>query len=78
MSGESNSVSQNPFVGLLDEDMEVDPMTVNIPPPPTASSKQPSDPPLPTIPPPKHLKPTQESLIELQTNLLKLNQKSTL
>ena len=51
MSGDSNNVSQDPFAGLLDENMEEEAVTVNIPPPPTASNVQHSDPPLSSIPP---------------------------
>ena len=52
MSGDSNNVFLDPFAGLLEEDMEEEPVTVNSP-PPTASSEQHSNPPLPSIPPPE-------------------------
>ena len=52
MSGDSNNVFLDLFAGLLEEDMEEEPVTVNSP-PPTASSEQHSNPPLPCIPPPE-------------------------
>ena len=55
MSGDSNNAFQDPFAGILDADMEQDPLADNCPILPTTSSEHHSDQPLqsPSVPPPE-------------------------